>query len=389
MTGITTPQVAAGADPRKGKPSASMMQQAMDCEAMLPLLYHLQERNALPPDTGDDDSRYGTRIHHLCAMLNSGFSVSDLEDKFPLAEIQAAEDLVDRGNAYIRRVLPDFDDLEYFIENRFWTGTDEEPEMVSAQLDLWVYSSKARAAVLVDYKALPGEVPMAVDNWQLATQAATILGERRAEKFHMAIVQSMNPITEVSLDSEAIASARMDIHDRVVSSRGVNPFTKAFNPSALLCKYCACALHCPANRFNLNQASNTTVAVGAMSNNDLSGNLHKAEKAEKLIDNLRSEAIRRIKLGESIPGFGLSEPKGKRQVKDAAGVIAMLRQKGVNQDGIDSVLSVGITKLEPLFRKATGLKGKACADELTKQLEPFVEMSTPSQQLIKVGPCLE
>jgi len=376
-------------------PSGSKMYRISNCPPS-----HKMERHA--KDYSDKkDANKGNKVHDILA------GESD-EDKSPFDAVQTAEMCDEQSKALLAEwqvygeIPLGLRELRYGLtELGGVVRVDDQTKaqiLFTGQFDL-LYIQGTRG-LLIDFKALHGNHPSAIENPQLMSLAVLVAKKHRLSEVRVALVQPWKgKPTTADLSPAGLALAESWMLAILEAERVSTPDDRKAGD---WCNHCAARFNCSAQRArsinNLDLIRPETLpanpdtrnkAVFARMEELTSQQLIHAEEniiglmgvfiaAHKAVFKARVEA------GE-IPGYTTREKKGRRSISDVGKVFASCAAHGVTADAFTAECSIGLGSVKELLKNATHAKGKSL-DKLSEEvLTGCVETGKVSLEIVKVG----
>lgn len=351
--------ISLGRQTRGDEPSASSFGRYFAC----PGSYLLEKTVPAPPTSPWAES--GTRIHAKLA----GEEVVLNQEEHDLADrcLNQHSELVKSLN---------LGEVQFsVVERRFWS----EGGKWSGQIDRIDFFFDGTMLV-TDWKTGRSAVNHADRNLQL--RASAVLAARAypsANRIFTCIIQPLTGEPTLSLyDKESLQLASMELEAIVASITSV---TAPRVPSPEACHYCKAKAVCP-ELSSLTSQLSEKVEVMELSNESLAEYLNKAEVVEDLIEELRSEAKRRLIAGADVPGRVLKPGRNTRVIADASAAYSALSEQ-LDASTFAGCCKVSVPALEKALAARLGLKGKAPREALERALGQLMETKTGDPILSK------
>lgn len=382
-------------NPFQNVPSASKIHRVSMCPASHKMEQHAKDYS----DKKDADK--GNQVHNILAGEVD-------EDESPFDAIQTAEMCEEQAE----RLLAE------------WQGEDESPlglkelryaltdhgHVVTARPDLLaevVFTGQfdrlyiqGKAGLLIDYKALHGKHPSAIENPQLMTLAVLVAKKHKLASVRVALVQPWKgKPTTADLSTAGLALAESWLN--VTLEAEMNATLEDRNAGDW-CNHCAARFGCQTFRDAQLQAieiidpmtiagmdDKTQMAAMWARANELTPEQHIAAYNGLAMVKRYAHAIGesfkvRAEAGE-IPGYTTREKKGKRSISDVGKVFAACASHGVTADAFTAECSIGLGSVKELLKNATHAKGKALDKLSDEVLTGCVETGKGSLEIVKVG----
>lgn len=283
---------------------------------------------------------------------------------------------------------PDFEKVKTIREQRFWAKFKDP-----ASGQLLEHSGKpdvvhvhATKGLIVEYKALYGDVPVSPQNLQLRDQVCLVRGKFVTLNEVWAVViqplVTMDPVPcKYSLEDIKVSEQRM--FHRVAAS---NQLDAPRSAGEYQCNFCRAKLQCveyqkfiapmvPAMMDLMN------VPVSEWTPDIRAAWCSRYKVAKKAIDAIETEMKRLLELDpNAVPGFWL-KPGAKREIiVNVNSVFERFVKLGGTQEQFLPCVSITKTKLKDILAQATAAKGKTLELSLTVLLDGLTrtEQNAPS-----------
>jgi hypothetical protein len=265
--------------------------------------------------------------------------------------------------------------LDRTCEVRCWNLSRE----FSAKLDR-VYRCDGEC-LIVDFKTLWGEVAESSTNLQLRAQAVCAAAELKCHTVYVAIVQVGHKPILCKYELPDLTRAELEILSIINEAEKDNAPRV---PSEKACKYCKARNQCPERLHSLESVTPMLPVVQAkglpaIAGDELARYLDKLPAIERICDDLRAEAKRRIQAGEEIPGWQLTQGRSRETITALPLVHARAAELGVTTDCFTSACSLTKKAAKEMIHAATGSKGKKLEDELAALISGCVTENEPSE----------
>lgn len=371
-------------DIRRGWTSASNAEADSLCAAR-----HLRQKGLpdLSSKQNDSDRDTGSRIHKALATRNPEGLVLDERDTYDAC--CAIEDkLVEEFFG------PDANTArgKVWREQRYWVkirnAQNGQVYEHSGQPDV-VYFANQRG-LIIEYKALRGDVAVASSNLQLRDQAVLVKG-------HFVLVRQLGTVVIQPMvthspeicgySPEQIAQAEVEMFNRVRASNTPGQIATAGEKQ---CEHCRAKNDCPEyNRFAGSMVpgmlSILDVSVGDWTPQQRAIFCSNKAVAQKWLDNCEA-AIKLIlqKDPDGVPGWGLAPGRKLERITNPQGVFERFSKLGGKLEDFMSCITVGKEKLKTALSTVTGARGKALDGAMGTVLDGFTESTTSAPSLRKL-----
>jgi hypothetical protein len=365
-------------DPRQGLPSASNIHRLAACPGS-------QRMCAGVADKPTSDSDFGSHVHDfLAGRLDAGALTPeemDIAESCMKIEARLVAEWRERHGIHA-----DADPEITRDSERLWLRDDDERRCSGVADVVYRWSS---AALILDYKTLPGDHADGAENLQLRTLAC-LVDEDHAFALGAADVAIIQPLkthspTVCQYDRAALSAARIELIQILQrASRTDAPL----NPGDH-CKYCRAASICPAVHKEVETLSALTINASGLtvSDEEMAKLRGKCGAAKKMIAAIEAEAFKRAQADPETwrkLGYEIKEGAGRRQVEDVRTVSERLNIAGVEWPEITAACSITIGDVEKLTRQATGEKGMKLKDKVNDVLLGCVAIKTAKPSLKRI-----
>ena len=242
----------------------------------------------------------------------------------------------------------------------------------------------APRALVYDFKTGRGKVEKAEGNLQLRA-LAVLVKEKYPEILELtaAIIQPLaegeNKVDCVVYESEELLWARAELESALDKADAENA---PRIPGAEQCQYCLAKGDCP--EAQAEAMSLVTVEADGMIMAKMPELLDRCILAENIVKAIREKAKEELgKNPESIPGWKLKEGHSREFVNDVNGVWAEMESRGTSVEEFTDACSITKSKLKPLLKEKTGLKGQSLESELEAVLDGNTKSKTTAPSLAK------
>lgn len=292
-------------DPRKNRPSASVIHQILLCAASF------QRQKGLPDKRNSEEKDWahsGERIH----LWLEDSSLVELKP----SEQEVADMIVADRERVIRLVFGEHGYTEW-RERRLWYPGD----LYSGQADFTALNEAMSVGLLIDYKSLRGDHDAAEDNIQL--RALGVLAKKNHPQIKTWYVHLSQPLIRRDAppckyeEADLITSEAQMIHGIGIADEKYPPAV----PGVKQCRYCKAKLLCPEARALLAATSQFEREVDELSGPDLSKLVDMAKTASIIADAAEKEAKERLRKDDmSVPGWGLRSTGSTSRITDMDGL---------------------------------------------------------------------
>lgn len=338
-------------DERRGLPSASEYPRIYACPGYLNLKRKLPKKEMGAPGPY---ALSGQRVHAALAdpipQLVAAL-VGDEEQVFEWCGDQWKR-LVDLH--WRESEHQDVRERRFFIADKF-----------SGQIDRALVGQ--RIILGTDYKA--GRIPVAPaeSNLQIRAYAVLLDGDFPGrEQVIMSIIQpwvSKEPIV-VGYGRAELDKARRELDATL--RRADDPTAKRIPGEH--CRYCPCRKTCP-EAWAVPTAIAKVDVAELVTGAQIAAFLDMVPLAKQVIEAVETEAKRLLaENAGAVPGYCLKPGRKLSEITSPEVVYARVAALGVNQAGFMAAVKIGKEKLENALKGATGLKGKALAQQLAEVL---------------------
>jgi hypothetical protein len=371
-------------DERKGGTSASNAHADSLCPGRF-----LAQRG-IEPEPESDDAGTGRRIHAaLCVTGDKDFQTLNPEEHKTASECREVEQAIslqffgDQKDATTGKLLP----MKVWREFRFFMPWDGAPVKVaphSGKPD--VIKRVAKRALVIEYKALWGDVPVSSRNLQLRDQVVLVAANiPLLDEIGAVVIQpNITRKPEICLyTKDDLMKAAVDIYERVKASN--NPESPRV-PGEVQCKFCLAKTRCA-------EYSKWATALVPFNFTDLPmaqwGPEKKAQAADllpvaqKYLDELKDFLKKSLEFDPlSVPGWQLEAGATKTAITDPQACFDRLQPLGVTLADFMACISVKKMRLKEAYKKATN--GAGTEKQFNKLLDGIVATKQDAPSLAKV-----
>ena len=364
------------ADPRRGATSASNAAYDSACPGR-----HQAQRGLVGESSADAD--FGIGIHYALAKNDpSKLTTEQLDIYESCIAIEAK--LVDELFG------PDRAKVKTFIEQRFWVkvkGVDGKTYHDHSGQPDKIYRFGPRG-LIIEWKALAGDVPVSAENQQLRDQVVLAAGNLVLTEVMAVVIQPLvtHDPAPCLYDKVSIKQAEEEMFDRV---RRSNDHKAMRIPGEVACKFCLAKPVCkeyakwssallparislpdlPVSEWTVDQRVSFCEGVGSV---------------KKWIED-NEEAMKKLLNddADAVPGFYLKPGNIRELVTDPEALFARFVELGGTLEQFIACVSIAKGKLEDQVRSVTEKKGKALKSQVDTLLEGIVEQKQNAPSLAK------
>jgi len=261
-------------------------------------------------------------------------------------------------------------------------------------------SGRLNHGLLIDFKALHGKHPSAIENPQLMSLAVLVAKKHKLASVRVALVQPWKgkPTTaDLSFAGLELAESWL-----LATLEAERVSTLDDRKAGDWCHHCAARFGCQTFRdaqlqeieridpMTIAGMDDKTQAAAMWARaNELTPEQHIAAYNGLAMVKRYAHAIEasfkaRVEAGE-IPGYTTREKKGKRSISDVGKVFAACASHGVTADAFTAECSIGLGSVKELLKNATHAKGKALDKLSDEVLTGCVETGKGLLEIVKVG----
>lgn len=257
---------------------------------------------------------------------------------------------------------------------------------------------KLNHGLLIDFKALHGKHPNAVENPQLMSLAVLVAKKHGLESVRVALVQPWKgKPTVADFGADGLALAESLLMQVLVDERNAAPHDRKAGDH---CKYCKARFSCPTlrdatiNALDVVQPE-TLPADAATRNKTVFARMadmtpQQLIHIEKNVVGLMGAFIaahkavfkQRVEAGE-IPGYSLKEKSGRRKITDVATAYERAAALGVTADAFTSKCTLSLKGLNEVLKDATKAKGKALESMADTVLHGITDTGKPVFEVVE------
>lgn len=368
-------------DVRRGATSASNAESDSRCPAR-----HLAQKG-IPVPAKSKDSAFGTIIHKALSAEDHGLAVT-----LPVTERSVFDACRKIEKSLVLEYFGDAG-VKVIRENeagttRLWARIPDGNGGYfehSAQPDV-IYTSGKRA-LIIEYKCLAGDVPVASENLQLRDQAVLFRGNNpHVETVRTVVVQPLVTHSPIPCDYtyDQLDRSEADMFARVRASN--NPQSPRIAGEAQ-CQYCLAKTRCAAySQFAGSMVPGMLnildVPVEDWTIEQCAIFLAKEKVASKWLAISKDVILARMQAGEVIPGFSVKEGAKKETIIDPQKVFDKFTLLGGTVQQFMQCIAVGKTKLKEQLAKVTGAKGKNLDEAVKSVTDGAVEVSQSKPSIV-------
>ena len=332
-------------------------------------------------DQTSEDALFGTKVHEaLAGRIDLNVLTDEQRDVY--------ESCVKIEERLIMQTFPDVNPAlaRPVREKRLWIKWSNELQH-SGQLDY--LCMKGDSALIVEYKALPGEVPSSPKNAQLRDQAVLVMANRPTTKqVYVAVCQPLvTHSPEICLYKEDdLKLAERQLFFRVTASH--NPESPRV-AGEIQCKYCRAKTKCPQYQIwagavipqpdgilGVPMESWTPDQCAAVASN--------LSRAQKWLEQAKEHLKARLRLNpEAIPGWKLGDGQKRSEVSDPQQLLDRFIRAGGSLNQFMECVGIGKGEFKRVFKEATKLKGKSLDKRLDEVYSGLVTETTTEPSLEK------
>lgn len=383
-------------NPFQNVPSASKVHRVSMCPASHKMEQHAKDYS----DKKDADK--GNQVHDILAgEANEDESPFDAVQTAELCEQQAERLLSEWQDASLDTPLG-LKELRYGLtELGGVVRVDDQTKariLFTGQFDLLYI--QGGAGLLIDFKALHGKHPSAIENPQIMSLAVLVAKKHKLGSVRVALVQPWKgKPTTADLSAAGLELAESWLMATLEAER---VSTLDDRKAGDWCNHCAARFGCQTFRdaqlqeieridpMTIAGIDDKTQAAAMWARaNELTPEQHIAAYNGLAMVKRYAHAIEasfkaRVEAGE-IPGYTTREKKGRRSISDVGKVFAACASHGVTADAFTAECSIGLGSVKELLKNATHAKGKALDKLSDEVLTGCVETGKGSLEIVKVG----
>lgn len=333
-------------------------------------------------DQTSDDAWFGTKVHEaLAGKIDPAILTHEQHDIY--------ESCLNIEGKLVSQVFPGVDPAAArpIRERRLWIKWSEELQH-SGQLDYLCL--RGDSALIIEYKALPGDVATSPRNHQLRDQAVLVLANRPTTKqVYTAVCQPLvTHSPEICLyKEEDLKLAERQLFARVTASHNPESHRVA---GEVQCKYCKAKTQCsqyqiwagaiipqPEGILGVPMADWTPSQCAAVASN--------LSRAAKWLEQAKEHLKGRLKLNPAaIPGWKLGDGQKRSEITDPQQLLDRFIRAGGSLNAYMECVKIGKGDFEKAFKEATKLKGKSLKSALTEAYSGLVKETTTEPSLERV-----
>lgn len=383
--------------PRYNKPSGSSVNRVRNCPGS-------HKRELLFPEKDTKDAKTGDRIHaNLAGTLPWGILNAQEAQTAEMCRAQEENLVVDWWEIG--------EDIKEIREQRlgltaYGKVIEVTPEtkadiVFTAQFDV-LYIQGDRGAVF-DYKSLHGDVPDAVDNEQIWSNAYLVAEKYKLKSVRGGIIQPrVGQPTIVDFNEQGLLQAKVFLYSVL---KAENAATIDDISAGDWCKYCKAKLGCPAYtaarekelvvfkpdeiaRLDSRGLYGSMMGVaGQMSDDELIGRYQGLAIPSLYPQIIKDEMRRRAAEKENFPYEERAvREKGNREITDAQKAFALLQDLHITESDMISASTVSVTKLQEFVRIRSGQKSVSASGAIRYNL---TDKQAKEQMALALGDVLQ
>lgn len=313
------------------------------------------------PDTKNEDSNRGDRIHKFMASLFSS--------EFPPPE-DITEEEMDTAIKLRDKIMPFFPSPgergELYIE----VEVHLVHEFLSGHIDLHVWNDDGEH-LIADWKTGWGDVAPAVVNAQVRAYSCLAAAHYPYSEIRATLVTPRGVDTPVIYGPDSIHQAWEEL--RTIHNRSLSPEAKRY-PSPDACKYCKAygVPTCPETCKMLEVLPEEIPSLPAMPVDELSRLARLWKLAEKRGKQVLDEVRSRIESGESVPHCTLGADTFTKEVTDIIVAKALLPE--IDRDRFLGACAISLTKLSEVYADVRKIPKAQAKREVEAQLESIIKL---------------
>lgn len=333
-------------------------------------------------DQPSADAEFGTKVHEaLAGKIDPATLTDDQHDVYESC-LKIEEKLITQ---VFPGVLPST--ARPIRERRLWIKWSDQLQH-SGQLDY--LCMRGDDALIIEYKALPGDVATSPRNHQLRDQAVLVWANRpTTTKVYTAVCQ---PLVTHSPEICVYNREQLIVSERQLLGR----VTASHNPESqrvagdVQCKYCKAKSKCPQYQIwagaiipqpdgilGVPMESWTPSQCAAVASN--------LSRATKWLQEAKDHLKARLKLNpEAIPGWKLGDGQTRSEVTNPQQLLDRFIRAGGSLNQFMECVKIAKGEFEAQFKEATKLKGKSLKTALTEAYSGLVKETTTEPSLEKV-----
>lgn len=359
---------------------------------------HIAQRGM--PERKTDDSDFGDKVHEALK--------TDDPSKLDHEQLKVYEQCVEiRGRMIDKYFGNDAPNVKVSKERRFWCQIlakpgDKSPTphrfKHSGQVD-WI-ARLGKRALIVEYKALPGDVASSPTNKQLRDQVVLAAGEMVLSEVATVVVQPLvtqNPELCV-YQAEHIKRAEAEMFTRVRNSNNPDAPRTA---NATSCKFCLARDHCAAYQVWVTAMVPKSEIIAATPVEQWTPEMRSHFLTMRpAVEQWLKECYSKLKAlmkeqPTAVPGFKLKKGNTVTEINDPQELFnrfAIIAKDWAAKEADPQAaimaafmkcVTIGNGDFEKVVRMVTGLKGKALESAVDKLREGLFDSSTNDQSITK------
>jgi len=321
------------------------------------------------PEIVTEDSSFGQGVHDALK--------TDDPSKLSPEQLSVYESCVEIREKLIMEAFGmDASIAKRIREERYWWASTDGKLRHSGQVDLLVVHNDK--GLLIDYKALPGEVSDSSANPQLRDQVSLVAGAHKLNEVDAAIIQPLVTHTpEITrYDTQSILRSQVEMGERVAASN--DPHAKR-TAGAAQCKFCKARFICKEySQFIALAApasmSSLTVPVHEWTPDQRALFCERLPIATKWLEECKAQIKKLLaESPKSVPGWKLADGSIRRPITNPNELHTRFLALGGTTGQFMECVEIAKGKLEAQVRAATALKGKGLKAKIDELLVGIVE----------------
>jgi len=328
------------------------------------------------PDTKSDDAAFGTAVHEALYKKSSDGLTVEQEDIYESC-VKIEKKVIE---AYFGAGVENMQEIR---ENRFWVHWPDKLRH-SGQVDC-AYR-KGTKALIVEYKALPGQVPTSPNNLQLRDQVVVVNANTPllAEIAVVVIQPLVTHTPEITVYSrDDIEKAGRILHERVRASNAGGKRTAG----EVQCKFCKAKMQCGeyqswAGSLVPAPKSLVDVPVREWTPEQRKQFCDTYSIAQKWLDNAwAAMEAGALMDADFVPGYSLVDGVAREKITNLQSIFDKASKYGVALEPFLNNSTISKKDLSEIVRSATKLKGKKLQECIDAIIGDDVQVSSVKKSL--------
>lgn len=261
-------------------------------------------------------------------------------------------------------------------------------------------AGKLNYGLLIDFKALHGKHPSAIENPQLMSLAVLVAKKHGLESVRVALVQPWKgKPTVADFGADGLALAESLLLQVLADERNAAPEDRKAGEH---CKYCKARFTCQTLRDKTIQdldmirpetiggdaKHQAAVIFARMAELSIPQLIHIQENVRQIMSVFlasHAAAFKQAVENGEVPGYALKEKSGRRKVSDVGVAFARAAVHGVTAEAFTGKCSISLKALNEVVKDATKKKGKSLEYLTDEILQGITDTGEATFEVVKIG----